>query len=224
MVRETAEMYRRLISMKRIVDNRVKTGKNALTDLSNRVAWRRLIITFAVFIVISVTLAYLLNRFVLGLNLPIHRIAWVAYALVFIISLVTNMSILVPVPLAVSFMIAAATEWNPLMIALAGALGGSIGELSGYYAGYLGKKLAIPEGIAAYEKLEGWVKKWGFWAILVLALQPIVPFDLGGFIAGAARMPMQRFFPALLLGKFPKYLILIYAGLGLIHFLPFLAR
>jgi membrane protein DedA with SNARE-associated domain len=46
--------------------------------------------------------------------------------------------------------------------------------------------------------------------------------EVGGINAGAAKMPVAKFLPALWVGKFPKYIILIYAGLGLIRFLPFL--
>ena len=33
-------------------------------------------------------------------------------------------------------------------------------------------------------------------------------------------MPMRKFLPALFAGKFPKYILMAYAGIGLIHFLP----
>jgi hypothetical protein len=32
-------------------------------------------------------------------------------------------------------------------------------------------------------------------------------------------MPLLQFFPALFAGKFPKYILLTYAALGLIHFI-----
>jgi uncharacterized membrane protein YdjX (TVP38/TMEM64 family) len=57
------------------------------------------------------------------------------------------------------------------------------------------------------------------WAITFLAFQPVIPFDLGGLIAGTARMPLRKFLLGLFLGKFPKYLILAYAGVDLIHLL-----
>jgi membrane protein YqaA with SNARE-associated domain len=118
-------------------------------------------------------------------------------------------------------MIAAATEWNPVMIALAASIGGTLGELSGYYAGYLGKKIAIAEYMAGYDRFAGWMHRYGMWAIFLLAFQPIIPFDIGGMIAGAARMPLRKFLPALWVGKFLKYVILCYSGIGLIQFLSF---
>jgi uncharacterized membrane protein YdjX (TVP38/TMEM64 family) len=35
-------------------------------------------------------------------------------------------------------------------------------------------------------------------------------------------MPVRKFLPALILGKIPKYIIIVYAGLGVIRFIPFL--
>jgi membrane protein YqaA with SNARE-associated domain len=105
-------------------------------------------------------------------------------------------------------------------VALCAATGGSLGELSGYYAGRLGRKIAIPESIIGYKKIEHWVNRYGVFAIMLLAFQPVIPFDIGGLVAGAAQMPIYKFLPSLWIGKFPKYLILIYAGLGIFKFLP----
>lgn len=82
-------------------------------------------------------------------------------------------------------MIATATRWNPLLVSLFASLGGALGELSGYYAGYLGKKIAIAEHIKGYDKVAGWINKYNLWAIFFLALQPILPFDISGMVAGA---------------------------------------
>ncbi|MFC1967076.1 VTT domain-containing protein [Chloroflexota bacterium] len=195
--------------------------ESAAKRRKKRVYWLRLASTLFIAIAISLGLSYLLQKFVFNLNFPVNQLAWLAYLTVFGLSVMANLSVIVPVPIAVSVMIAVATSWNPVLTALAAATGGSIGELSGYYAGYLGKKLAIPEDLIGYRRIESWVHRYGMWAIFFLAIQPIIPFDIGGFVAGAARMPIRQFLPALWLGKFPKYLILTYAGLGLINWLPF---
>ncbi len=195
---------------------------NATLKQGSVVRWRRLFLEFGGMLIVSFGLAYLLQRTLPKSSLP--QVASLAYATVFGVSILTNLSVVVPVPFAVTIMVAAATEWNPVLVALAAALGGSIGELSGYYAGYLGKKIAITGEVPGYQRIERWIQRWGVWAIFFLALQPIIPFAIGGFIAGAARMPIRKFLPALFLGKFPKYLILTYAGLGIINFLPFLSE
>jgi uncharacterized membrane protein YdjX (TVP38/TMEM64 family) len=68
--------------------------------------------------------------------------------------------------------------------------------------------------------VRGWIQKYGWWTIALLSFQPILPFELGGFIAGQAKMPVRQFLPTIMLGKFPKYLILVYLGDLVIRFFP----
>ncbi len=197
--------------------------KNTVTRPGSQVHWVRLVIAVFGLVILSFGLAYLLHRLVNRLNLPMYDLAYLAYAVVFATTLVSNLTIIAPVPFAVSIMIALATKWNPALIALAASIGGTIGELSGYYAGYLGRKLAISDNVFGHSQVERWIQRYGPWAIIFLAFQPIIPFDIGGMVAGAARMPIHKFLLALWAGKFPKYLILTYTGLGFIHFIPFLS-
>jgi len=191
---------------------------------SNQINWLRLAISLIGLIGLSFGLAYLLQDLGLSRHLPLDEFAWLAYLSVFVGVLLCSLTIIVPVPVGTSIMIAAATRWNPVMVALAASIGGTLGELSGYYAGYLSKRIAITENVIGYNRVLGWMQRYGVWAICFLALQPIIPFDIGGLIAGAARMPLWKFLPALWVGKFPKGIMLCYFGIGLIHFLPFWAR
>jgi uncharacterized membrane protein YdjX (TVP38/TMEM64 family) len=184
---------------------------------NGKVHWIRLAIVFLLFVILSFALAYLFQHILARFDLQAYELGWLVYLVVFVTTLLANMTIIAPVPFATSIMLTAAAHWNPTLVALAAAAGGTIGELSGYYAGLLGKKLAIPESIIGYSRVERWVKQYGMWAITFLAFQPIIPFDLGGLIAGTTRMPLRRFMIGLFLGKFPKYIILCYAGVDLIH-------
>lgn len=202
----------------------VQDGKGKAPKQGGQVRWLRLAVTILGAIILSFGFAYLLQISVARLNLPLYDVEWLAYLIVFGISVLANLSIMAPVPFAVSVMIAAATKWDPVLIALVGSIGGSLGELSGYYAGYMGKRIAIPGEAFWYKRVESWIRRWGMLAIFFIALQPIIPIDVGGFVAGAARMPVRKFLPALWLGKFPKYLILTYGGAKLVELLPFLFR
>jgi membrane protein YqaA with SNARE-associated domain len=182
--------------------------------------WLKLVAVFLSLIVASFLLAYWFQSLMDALHLPLDRYSTLAYLIVFVVALVANLTVLAPVPIAVSIMITVAQNWNPALAALAAALGGTIGEMSGYYAGYAGRKIAISSDFVSFSRVEGWIDRWGAWAIVFLAFQPLIPFDVGGLIAGAAKMPVQKFLPALFAGKLPKYLLLAYAGVGLIHFLP----
>jgi uncharacterized membrane protein YdjX (TVP38/TMEM64 family) len=182
--------------------------------------WLKLALALIALIGISFALADWFNALVENLHLPLDRYAFLAYLVVFVVALVANLTVMAPVPIAVTVMITVASEWNPALAALAAALGGTIGELSGYFAGYAGRKIAFSTDFVPYNRVEQWITRYGAWAIVFLAFQPIVPFDVGGIVAGAARMPMRKFLPALFAGKLPKFLLLAYAGVGVIGFLP----
>lgn len=190
-----------------------------LVRAGNKVQWVKLVVGFFGLIGLSYGFVYLLQSINLN-NFPLYDYALIAYISVFVSSLVANMTIIAPVPFAIIIIITAATKFNPWIIALCAATGGTLGELSGYYAGQLGKKIAIPDSFVAYHRIEGWINKYGFWAIMVIAFQPIIPFDIGGLVAGTAKMPLYKFLPALWMGKFPKYLLFALAGTGVINFLP----
>ncbi len=192
--------------------------KVILETPSKPVRWFRLAILLVCLLVISFGLAYLFQKLLAPIKPVLGKFAWLAYLGAFGIQLLSNLTIVAPVPIASAIMISIATEWNPFMVALAASLGGALGELSGYFAGYLGEKLAVDESTPGYSRIRGWMNRWGPWAIAFLAFQPVLPFDIGGLIAGAARMPVWKFLPALFLGKFPKYLILSYFGMGLVRF------
>lgn len=182
--------------------------------------WLKLAAIFVIVIAVSFLVAYWFQKLVDSLNLPVDRYAWLAYLVVLVVTLVANLTILAPVPIAVIVMTVVAKEWNPALAALAAAIGGSIGELSGYFAGYAGRKIAIPSDLVGFGRVEKWINHYGAWAIVFLAFQPVIPFDVGGLIAGMAKMPLHKFFPALFIGKLPKYLLMAYAAVGLINFLP----
>jgi uncharacterized membrane protein YdjX (TVP38/TMEM64 family) len=194
--------------------------KNALTDPNSHIHWVRLVVAFAGLVGLSFALAAILNILKDRLNFDLYQYTWLAYLSVFAASLLANLTIIAPVPFAIAIMATAAQHFNPVLIALSGAVGGTLGEISGYYAGRLGSKIAIPESIISNKRLTHLIEKYGFWAITIIALQPVIPFDVGGMVAGASKMPLVKFIPALFLGKFPKYLLLVYASLGLIDFLP----
>jgi uncharacterized membrane protein YdjX (TVP38/TMEM64 family) len=197
-----------------------RDAQKQMTRQGSHVHWTRLIITIAVFIGLSFGLAALLSFIKSRLDINLLEFELLAYGSVFIATMVANATIVAPVPFAIAIMLSAAKDFNPIIVALCAATGGTIGELSGYYAGRLGRKIAIPESIVGYQKIERWINKYGFWAITVLAFQPVIPFDIGGMVAGVAKMPLYKFMPALWIGKFPKYIVLLYVGLGIFNFLP----
>lgn len=172
--------------------------------------WVRLAVLFVIVIAISLALAWFFNRLLAPVKDDLQQYAWLAYLVVFGISLAANMTIIAPVYVFTPIMVAAAGIYHPALIALSAAMGGAIGEMSGYFAGSVGKKIVFKEYPEAYEKVSGWVDRYGAWAIAVLAFQPVIPFDIAGIVAGATKMPAPKFLIACFLGKFPKYLLVCY--------------
>ena len=198
----------------------------SVVEQIKRNKWLLATIYAVIILGLSVGLYFLLRYLVARFNLSGEGLATTAYLAVFVTSLVSNASIIIPVPIFVAIMIPAAkmmaevSPWGPVLVALVASSAGTLGEITGYYAGYLGKKIIVSEATPGYEKLVGWMKRYGTLAIFLLSLQPVLPFDIAGLISGASRIPLWKFVLACWAGKFPKYLVGCYLGGAVLHLLP----
>jgi len=179
--------------------------------------WLELALYVVILIGLSFGLTYLIRYLMAHFNLSGGGLATTAYLVVFVTTLVSNASIIVPVPIFVAVMLAAASKWNPVIVALVASSAGTLGEITGYYAGYLGKKIIVTEATPGYERLVGWMKRHGPWGIFLLSLQPILPFDVAGLLAGASKLPLWKFLLPCWAGKFPKYLVGCLLGVEVLH-------
>lgn len=172
----------------------------------------------AILIGLSGGLAYLLEYLMAHFNIPIQKLGPLAYLAVFGITMVANAAILIPVYFHVSIMITVAkmmtevSPWGFVLVALVASVAGTLGELSGYYAGYLGKRIVNVENAPGYKRFVGWMQRYGPWGILIISLQPILPFDIAGLLAGISKIPLWKFLLPCWGGKFPKYLLGCYLG------------
>ena len=183
--------------------------------------WLELALYVAILVGLSFGLTYLLRYLMAYFNIPIDRFAPTAYLVVFVITLLSNAGIFVPVYIHISIMMTVAQYWNPALVALTASVAGTLGEMSGYYAGYLGKRIVHLENVPGYERLAGWMKRYGPWGILLISLQPVLPFDIAGLLAGASKLPVWKFLLPCWAGRFPKYLLACYLGpavLNIFHF------
>ena len=131
----------------------------------------------------------------------------------FLISILANATLLIPVPgLVIVFSMGA--KFNPLLIGLAAGAGATIGELSGYLAGFSGQ--GILENQKYYNRMVSWMRKNGPMTILILAFFPNPLFDLAGMVAGVLNMPVYKFLFWALIGKILKMVLFAYAGAGVI--------
>jgi len=210
----TAEIEQQEMSQHELAPARKKNKQ------TKRARWLQLSIFIFGLVVVSFGMAYILQQVLSPYKETLSKFAWLAYLGVFGVMLLGNLTIIAPVPVTAAIMVAVATRWDPLLVSIFASIGGSLGELSGYYAGYLGKKKVINGFTQGHDGIEGWMRRYGLWAVFFLALQPVLPFDVAGLAAGASRMPVWKFLAALCLGRFIKYVIICYFGVGLIHFLP----
>lgn len=154
-------------------------------------------------------LAYFLrNQFIYLKNL--------GYFGVFIINLVGSATIILPVP-ALLTTVAAGTFLNPLLVGIFSAMGSTIGELTGYYAGVGGEGLIKKD--KNIEKVQKWMDKYGLWVVFVLAAIPNPLFDIAGIISGASRIPIHKYLIAVFAGKLIKFILLAYVGFGFLKVL-----
>ena len=67
-------------------------------------------------------------------------------------------------------------------------------------------------GAERFERIERMIERGGVTLLLAVRLIPIVPFSLAGYAAGAARVPVWRFFWTTLVGYMPITVIAVYFG------------
>ncbi len=132
------------------------------------------------------------------------------YAAIFLISLVSSATILLPLP-GFAIVFASAPYLNPILLGIAAGLGSGIGEFSGYLAGYAGHNALERTRLFRLHKKQ--VERYGAPAIFALALIPNPAFDLAGIAAGAVEMKWWKFLLAAIAGKTLRYISLAYAGI-----------
>jgi len=123
---------------------------------------------------------------------------------VFILCFICNATVLLPAP-GLLVVITAATFLNPLLVALTGAAGTTLGEMTGYYSGKAGKKI-----MNINNKPGKALQKYGSPVIFIFALIPWPLFDIIGVTSGYLGIKLQKFIIACFLGKLIKMVIYAY--------------
>lgn len=131
------------------------------------------------------------------------------YLGLFVLSIVGNATIILPVPVILTAFVAGAV-FNPLIVALVVTSGATLGELTGYLVGYGSSDLV--EKDLRLQKVKKWIDKFGLWTLFVLAAVPNPFFDLAGIVAGASETPIYKYLIYVWLGKLVKFGILAYLG------------
>lgn len=109
---------------------------------------------------------------------------------------------------------------------LVGGLGGAgmgLGEVTAYYAGYIGAELArgyeipgpgwfrsVANGTARF--VSRLTERWGMPTLFILSAVPNPLFEVAGITAGSVRIGFRRFFIAAFSGKLLRGILLAYLG------------
>jgi uncharacterized membrane protein YdjX (TVP38/TMEM64 family) len=152
-------------------------------------------------VAITLAVATLANR--------IEQLQALGYAGAFLIMLLGNATIVLPMP-GIVFVIAMGSTLNPWLLGLAAGPGAALGELTGYLAGHGG--VTPVENTAFYQRFDRLMDRFGPLVIFVLSVIPNPFFDIAGMLAGASHMPWWQFLIAAGLGKTIQATALAWAG------------
>ena len=149
-----------------------------------------------------------------------------AYLVIFIITLLSSSSIIFPVPGTVLWVLLVKhLGLNFVLAAFIASIGGSLGEITGYYLGYAGRAVISPGQLEKYQAAEKWIHSYGGWAIFLFAFVPFLIFDFIGIAAGVFKYPLRKFLLFAWAGRFPRSLIEAYVGVAILDWvlehLPF---
>jgi uncharacterized membrane protein YdjX (TVP38/TMEM64 family) len=170
------------------------------------------LISFLILIgVIGFTIVLIYNR------QQIQKFGSLGYPGIFLVAMLSNATVLIPLP-GIMLTTAMGAVFNPFWVAIAAGTGAGLGEFSGYMVGFSGRELV--KRTQWHEKVEGWIKKYGVWVILFMAIIPNPAFDLVGFSAGVLKMPIWKFLLGAIAGNILKMMMFAYGGAGIFNYFP----
>ena len=142
----------------------------------------------------------------------IQALQQVGYASAFIVNAFASSFVLLPMP-GLVYTYALGSLLNPVLVGCSAGAGATLGELTGYLAGFSGS--ALLENRPAYARMFNLMRSRQSIATLIVFVLAFVPnpfFDIAGITAGIIKMPLTRFTAATLAGNIAKSTLTAYAG------------
>lgn len=130
----------------------------------------------------------------------VQKYAPVSYLGVLMVCFIANASVLLPAP-SILVVVQYSMILNPVLTALCGAVGATLGEMTGYLAGAHGGNLLASK---IRKKVLSVMPKHPYLVVFCFSLIPLPVFDIVGLIAGAMKLNQPKFFASCLLGKLIK--------------------
>lgn len=168
-------------------------------------SWMRPVLVAAIAIVLNI-IAYLM--------IPpdfAYRLGSLGYIGVFLITLVSNATIVVPIPYF-GLVAALSPGLSMVGVGIAGALGSVIGESVSFFVGRSGR------GVVEQTWFYRWVQRqlehpWrAFVVLFALSAPPNPAFDIAGLTAGAMGLPYWLFLSAVFLARLVRFGIVAFLG------------
>jgi uncharacterized membrane protein YdjX (TVP38/TMEM64 family) len=166
-------------------------------------------VTITILRIVAVLAVIGITVYIYSIRDRVEEFTQYGYFGIFLIMMLANATVILPAP-GVAVVFAMGSVFNPLGVALSAGIGGAIGEITGYLAGFSGQ--AVVENTQIYNRLMPWIKKYGAWVILVLSSIPNPFFDIAGIAAGIAKIPLWQFLLACWVGQTIKMALFAYAG------------
>lgn len=135
---------------------------------------------------------------------------------IFAANLFASATFFLPAP-GIATVVAGGFLYPPILVALTASLGATLGDGLGYLLGTSGERILHTKAGKRYGQLHTLFSRFGGVIIFLFAFIPNPLFDSIGFIAGALKYPLQRFFLWLFLGRLARDLLLAYVGFSLAH-------
>lgn len=136
-----------------------------------------------------------------------------AYPGAFLVTLIANAAVVVPVPYIPIVAHIAQTAGSPVLVVLIASFGSALGECVAFAVGRVEKELI--EGHAWVEKLRRFFahprRTALFLFFFAIPLNPV--FDVGGLFAGALGVPFRTFLIAVWLGRIIRFAIIAYLAI-----------
>ncbi len=174
-----------------------------MTTTPSSSRWMTLARILALLFVIALTVLIALNRE------QVRQFEALGYPGIFVVAALGSATVILPVPhLAFTFVMG--STFNPWLVGLAAGAGDTLGEMSGYLAGFALETVASKARVYAY--FERWMERNGFLTLFVLSVIPNPFFDMASMAGGLAGFPLHKFLLATWLGKTIKAMAVAWAG------------
>lgn len=148
-----------------------------------------------------------------------------AYVGTFVLALVTNAGVLIPVPYNAIVLQLVAVVQYPLLVAVLAAAGSALGESTGWWVGSKGRAV-LPTGgrvgrvVATLQRFTR-RRRTAFVGLAVFAAVPNYAFDVAGLVAGASKVAYPLFLVAVLTGRLVRFGLMAVFGSALLELWPF---